>query len=137
MATGIRLIIGGEFADHIFAPHGYLAENASSRLSDAEQQAYARSLFMSTIYKAEGVPNLVGFVILQMKLPDRTVLAFGATRNGEAEKLLHKTAVDTLNKMLQENTLPKVTYNDNIPTTMRVTSGSSWASLLVGLLVRT
>lgn len=30
--------------------------------------------------------------------------------------------------MLQENTLPKVIYNDNIPITMRVTSGSSWAN---------
>lgn len=78
IATGIRLIIGGEFANHIFVPHGYLAENASSRLSDAEQQAYARSLFMSTIYKAEGVPNQVGFVILRMELPDRSVLTFGS-----------------------------------------------------------
>lgn len=132
LLTGVRLIIGDEFADHIATPHALLMDGKSTKLSQEERSILTRRKYLVMVFHDVVFYGPDDFVILLLQMPNQTVLTFAAHNgNSESKQRLHTRAVTALDKMLRENDLPRVRWyqKDDMGRMMDVTSDSrAWAN---------
>lgn len=133
MATGIRLVIGDEFADHIAAPHQFLVDDQSTKLSQDERSALAQHRYLVMVYQGIGAPGNEDFIIILLSMPMQNAYTFGAL-NGtlpvKNREDLHRRAVMALDATLRENALPAIQWRSReMPgRMMKVTAEPSWAN---------
>lgn len=128
MATGIRLIVGDEFADHIAVPHGFLENGKSFVLAEEERQALRHAKYMAMMFKGSGPPGQEDMVLVLLLMPDQVVSTFSAHQGTpKSKEHLHDQAVEAMNKTLQDNTLSRLQwYMGKNGDMMKVTPGANW-----------
>lgn len=131
MATGIRLIVGDDLADHIATPHNFLLEDGSSKLSQDQRMALTQYKYLVMVFQGPSRSGQEDFVILLLQMPNQYVLTFSAS-NGtpEGKKDLHQQALNALDNMLRNSDLPAIRWSrEGMGRMMKVTPDSrNWAN---------
>lgn len=128
IATGIRIIIGEEFVEHIAAPHGFLEPGKSFILSPEERRGLLDVKYLAMAFKGSGPPGQEDLMIVLLLMPNQHIFTFMARQGTPASKKhVHEQAYNAMNKMLEDNTLSRLQWLQNKPgEMMKVTPGSNW-----------